>query len=599
MNRHSFMAAALALLTAVASAATVPPLPANLKAAKPVSMLDSDLSKFEFRDHINPAGGQGSVRYTGLLEGAALIRADNPKGASNYDGIAANWRTTKPIKQGDVMYARVTMRSLKARQESGESEGLLYFRKASGGERQPQAFSVGPDWTTVGFPIVAREDVAAGDGVLGFSFGNLEQTFEVTGIELLNFQNRITADALPLTRFTYAGREADAPWRKAALKRIDEIRTAPIAIKVVDASGKPVHGARVQAELVQPEFLWGSEVSAENLIAPGPDGDRYRREVLELFDTTTIGNGLKWGRWRDPKFRANTEKALDWLLANGKRVRGHNLVWPAWKFTPQDIAADPAKRARIGELVEEHIADITTATKGKLIGWDVINEPVHETDYFKIVPVERAAHWFKMAEQSDPKLQLTLNEYAMLNRSSSPLFIAQFKEFATMLRKHGARIDILGVQGHVGQTPRAPASVLSDLDLLAEGGNKVQITEFDMNTKDEVLQGDYTRDFLIALYSHPAVTGFVQWGFWEGAHWKPDAAMYRKDWSAKPNLAAWKDLVLKQWKTRLDGQAGKDGQLTARGHRGVYRVRASQGGQSGAAEFTLGADGAQVQVTLK
>ncbi len=151
----------------------------------------------------------------------------------------------------------------------------------------------------------------------------------------------------------------------------------------------------------------------------------------------------------------------------------------------------------------------------------------------------------------------------------------------------------------MGQTPRAPVSVLSDLDLLAEGGNKVQITEFDINTPDADLQGDYTRDFLIAIYSHAAVSGFLQWGFWEGAHWKPDAAMFRKDWTPKPNLAAWKDLVLGQWKTRVNQRAGERGQVAARGHLGRYRASASAGGQRGSAEFVLGAGGAELLITLK
>ncbi|WP_165390731.1 endo-1,4-beta-xylanase [Pseudoduganella lutea] len=599
MFRRLFLALGLLLAGAAASAAAPAPLTPALQAARPLDMLAPDRSAFSFRDAINPEGAKGSVTVAGNADGAPVFRATNPKGSSNYDGIAVSWRTAGPIRRGDVLYARVAMRSLGARQESGESEGLLYFRSEAGGDRQPQTFSIGQEWTTVSFPFVAREDVPAGQGVLAFSYGNLEQTFEIAGLELLNFGDRVKLADLPLTRFTYAGREPDAAWRKAALQRIEQVRTAPIAIKVVDAAGKPVPGAQVKAELVQPEFLWGSEVDAERLVSAGPDGERYRKEVRELFDTTVIGNGLKWPRWRDPKYRPSAEQALDWLRANGKRVKGHNLVWPAWKFTPEDIARDPAQRARIGELVEAHIRDITAATHGKLIGWDVINEPVHEQDYFKHVPVERVAEWFKMAEKSDPALQLTLNEYAMLNRSSSPLFIREFKDFAAMLRKNGARIDILGVQGHVGQTPRAPVSVLSDLDLLAEGGNKVQITEFDMNTPDAALQGDYTRDFLIAVYSHPAVTGFIQWGFWESAHWKPDAAMYRKDWTPKPNLAAWKELVLDRWKTRLDSRTGAAGELAARGHRGRYKATASAGGRTGNAEFTLGAEGAQALITLK
>ncbi len=444
MIHRLFFAFGLALAGASAAAAVITPLPGTLQAAAPREMLAADLSRFAFRDGINPPDAQGAFVVAGKLDALPLFRATNPKGSSNYDGIGVSWRTAEPIRKGDVLYARVALRSLKARQESGESEGLLHFRK-DGTERLTQTFSIGQEWTTVNFPMVARDDMAAGEGVLAISFGHLDQSFEITSLQLLNFGNRVKLADLPLTKFTYAGREPDAAWRKAALKRIEQLRTAPIAIRVVDAGGRPVPGAQVSAELVQPEFLWGSEVSAEQLIDPSADGERYRREVLALFDTTVIGNGLKWPRWRDPKFRPNSEKALDWLLANGQRVKGHNLVWPAWKFTPKDIASDPAQRARIGELVETHIRDITSATKGKLIGWDVINEPVHETDYFKIVPVERVAEWFKMVEKSDPSLVLTLNEYAMLNRSSSPLFIREFKDFAAMLRKNGARIDVLGV----------------------------------------------------------------------------------------------------------------------------------------------------------
>lgn len=92
---------------------------------------------------------------------------------------------------------------------------------------------------------------------------------------------------------------------------------------------------------------------------------------------------------------------------------------------------------------------------------------------------------------------------------------------------------------------------------------------------------------------------FLQWGFWEGAHWKPDAAMYRKDWTPKPSLAVWKELILDQWKTRVDSRADAAGQLAAHGHRGRYQATASAGGKTGKADFTLGADGAQAVITLK
>lgn len=57
----------------------------------------------------------------------------------------------------------------------------------------------------------------------------------------------------------------------------------------------------------------------------------------------------------------------------------------------------------------------------------------------------------------------------------------------------------------------------------------LQITEFDVGADgDEELAADFTRNALITTSSHPAYTGFVFWGFWEGAHWKPETARWRK-----------------------------------------------------------------------
>jgi GH35 family endo-1,4-beta-xylanase len=526
-----------------------------------------------------------------------VFRGDNPVASRSQYAVNARWLNARPIRKGDVLLARWVGRATKARQESGEAEGM--FTVDGAGERQmTQAFSIGPDWTVISAPFVATRDIAVGEALTRISFSQLEQTIEVAEFDIVNFENRIALDALPTTRFSYVGREPDAAWRKQALARIEAIRTAPIRVRVVDGQGRPVPDAKVDVAMTQPAFLWGSEVDADMVLAKGPDGDRYRQEIKALFDTVVIGNAMKWPRWIQPQQRQAGLASLDWLRAQGKRVKGHNLSWPGWKFTPQFVVDDPAKRDQIATLVDERIRELTAATRGKMIGWDVINEPVHETDWFKHMPRERVAEWFKLAKASDPAMQLTLNEYGMLNRSSSPLMIAEFLEFSRMLRRNGAPVDVLGVQGHVGQTPRPPVEVLKDLDLLAVDGQQVQITEFDFNTKDEALQADYTRDFLIALYSHRAVTGFIMWGFWEPKHWKPDAAMFRPDWSAKPNLAVWRDLVLNQWRTRFAAATGADGMVGAKGHLGRYKAVVTRGKQRGEAEFDLVPGGNSVEIRL-
>ncbi|MBA7713524.1 hypothetical protein ES703_122527 [subsurface metagenome] len=88
------------------------------------------------------------------------------------------------------------------------------------------------------------------------------------------------------------------------------------------------------------------------------------------------------------------------------------------------------------------------------------------------------------------------------------------------------------------------------------------------------------------------------WGFWEGAHWKPAAAIYRKDWSIKPAGEAWLDLVFKEWRTRVEGMSGADGILTARGFLGKYRVTVSSAGRTRTVETELPAGGRQISVRM-
>lgn len=125
------------------------------------------------------------------------------------------------------------------------------------------------------------------------------------------------------------------------------------------------------------------------------------------------------------------------------------------------------------------------------------------------------------------------------------------------------------------------------------------MTEFDVNITDEQLQADFTPDFYIALFSHPAVEGIMTWGFWERNHRLPDAAMVRKDWTLKPNGHVWTDLIHKQWSTDAQGEADEAGKCNVRGFLGEYEVTVTFGGRSGVVKTTLLKDGAKLTVTLE
>ena len=149
----------------------------------------------------------------------------------------------------------------------------------------------------------------------------------------------------------------------------------------------------------------------------------------------------------------------------------------------------------------------------------------------------------------------------------------------------------IGIQSHMGMEPVGIPKVLTALDRMAQFGLPLVITEFDQPTSDERLQGRYMRDFMTAVFSHPAVDSFIMWGFWEGRHWRPEAALFREDWSVKPNGQAYLDLVFGQWRTEETGRTDAQGSHRTRGFLGDYIVRVRHEGRTLTRSVTLGRDG--------
>ncbi len=111
------------------------------------------------------------------------------------------------------------------------------------------------------------------------------------------------------------------------------------------------------------------------------------------------------------------------------------------------------------------------------------------------------------------------------------------------------------------------------------------------------MQADYTRDFYIAAFSHPAVNGITMWGFWEGRHWIPKAALMTKNWSPKPNYEAYLNLVRKEWWTRETGATDQAGKWSGRGFKGDYSITVQVGDKN--RSFQTSISDSQESITLK
>ena len=530
--------------------------------------------------------------------------------ADTSPSYAIEFRTpvTRAVARGDIALLRFLARAVTITDESGAAFLQVVAQKSSPNyDKSLQATqSLTPAWQEFFVPFTFDADYAARAVEVVFGFGFKRQSVELAGFDFVYYGKNVALSSLPRTRATYAGSEAGAPWRTAALARIETLRKGDFSIVVVDAQGRPVPGATARVTQTKSAFHFGTALQMSRLVNDSPDNRLYRQKTLELFNAASTENDLKWppwsGEWGSSFAKTQTLAGLTWLKNHGFHVRGHVLVWPGWRHLPNAITAlrGTPRQGEIPARALAHIADIVTATRDLVDEWDVLNEPYANHDLMDLFGPAIQADWFQAARAASPTVPLFLNDYSNHDASLDAGHVAHFETTARYLKDQGAPLGGLGLQAHISANPSPPANVLAVLDRYAALGLPVRITEFDVNTDDEQLQADYTRDFLIALYSHATVVGFQTWGFWENAHWIPKAAMYRADWSEKPNTRAYKSLVLDQWRTRANGTTDAQGTWHGRGFHGDYLVTVEINGQSFAQTFAVrpGASPTTVRVPL-
>lgn len=547
------------------------------------------------------AGQCEAVSVEGQEFGRA-VRATTLRQPEQLWRLKVQAATVAPVAKDDVLLATFQARCASA---SGDEAAADFVFEQDG---QPFVKSVefsvtvGRQWQKFQIPFVSRGTYPAGQADVNFRLGYPPQTIEIAALTVVDFGQGVKLSELPQTKVDYPGRSPDAAWRQAALERIEKLRKGDLTITVTDQAGQPVAGARVAARLTRPSFAFGSAVDARSLVGDSPEARRYQQFVEQNFNRVVFENDLKWPGWEATNSklysRSQTLAAADWLRARGIEFRGHCLVWPSWGNLPTDLAGLRDQQEALSKRVADHVTEEVTALKGRPVEWDVINEPFSEHDLMDVLGREAMAQWFKLAHAADPQARLFINDYSILsNGGLSTPHQNHYEQTIRFLLDQGAPVQGLGLQGHFGWRLTNPERMLAILDRFAKLGLTIEATEFDVNITDEQLQADFTRDFYIALFSHPAVEGILSWGFWEGAHWLPQAAMVRKDWTLKPNGQVWMDLVHKQWTTNVQGQTDTAGRYAVRGFLGDYEVTVTYGRQSRVVKATLPKDGAKLTVT--
>ncbi len=218
--------------------------------------------------------------------------------------------------------------------------------------------------------------------------------------------------------------------------------------------------------------------------------------VKTHFNTITPENVLKWELVHPAPDRYDFT-APDQFVAfgakNGMFMVGHCLVWhsqtPPWVF--QNEKGETATRELLLKRMRDHILTVVGRYRGRIRGWDVVNEALNEdgtlraSPWMKIIGEDYIAKAFEFAHEADPDAELYYNDYSVENEAKRNGAV----ELIRKLKARGVPVTGVGLQGH--NNLEWPTVEQQDATIAAFGklGVKVMITELDIDVLPRATRG--------------------------------------------------------------------------------------------------------------
>jgi endo-1,4-beta-xylanase len=303
------------------------------------------------------------------------------------------------------------------------------------------------------------------------------------------------------------------------------------------------------------KFLIGAAIGTHQVMGAEP-------AAIELaarhFNTITPENLLKWAEVHPQLDEYNfdpPDKYVAFGQQHGMFIVGHTLVWhnqtPEWVF--EDDAGQPVSREALIERMRSHIHTVVGRYKGKIGGWDVVNEAfeddgsLRDSPWRRIIGDDYLELAFRFAHEADPQAEFYYNDY----NEWHPGKRKAINRLARSFKAKGIRMDGIGMQGHWGlDYPSLPEleAMLSDYGKL---GVKLMVTELDMNIlprvgaqtaaevsataqgsdalnpyaaglpeeRNKELANRYAALFAVLLKHHGKIDRVTMWGVHDGQSW--------------------------------------------------------------------------------
>jgi endo-1,4-beta-xylanase len=246
-------------------------------------------------------------------------------------------------------------------------------------------------------------------------------------------------------------------------------------------------------DVFAPHFLMGVALGGK---LPETYSEAERALIAAHFNVITPENCMKPGPIHPTEETYQWEQAdalVAFAQAQKMQVTAHCLVWhsqcPDWFFLN---GTKSASRDLVLARMRAHIHAVMGRYKGKVLGWDVVNEAIADGE-----GELRASKWrqsigddfiekaFEYAHEADPAAELYYNDYSI----EMPGKRQKTLNLIARLKAKGLRIDAVGIQGH-WELDRVPFKAIEEaIVAYRDAGVKVMITELDLDVVSRAVAG--------------------------------------------------------------------------------------------------------------
>lgn len=213
-----------------------------------------------------------------------------------------------------------------------------------------------------------------------------------------------------------------------------------------------------------------------------------RAVIAKHFSSIVAENCMKSGliQPEEGKFDFTlADQFIEYGEANGMHIIGHTLIWhsqaPRWFFVDDqgnDVSPDV-----LAERMKTHIYTVVGRYKGRVHGWDVVNEAIEDdgswrnSKFYQILGKDFVRLAFEYAREADPGAELYYNDYSMANPGRRQGVIDMVKD----LQEQGVKVDGIGMQAHVSLDYPTIDDYETSILAFSALGAKVMITEMDIS----------------------------------------------------------------------------------------------------------------------